>query len=377
MCGRSRCTLTREQVAKVAGVALKEFVDGDKYHPVENMGPGRYGPVLLQYGGEKVDSKKHVKTHLRAMRWGLVPSFTKANGTPDHFLMFNARSENVQERPAFKRVLETKRCVVLCEGYYEWQQVGKREKQPYYFYREGSLMKFAGLYDHWKNEAGEVMYTYTVLTTTVAPEIKWLHTRMPVILSDNGVDRWLSGAKFEDLKDLLTSYRSNDLKWHPVDKKVGSMQFQSKDCAKKIDIKHAGDITSFFGGKTEKHESLQSPPIAPSERAKMEKVVSSDTTTVPSVMSKNEEHDWNPDTSPKKQAKPFSAQFVPASSLVDKRCKNDEKQDSMLLQSPNKRRRVSLRTKTSNVKPKKSRAKVKSPSPKQSSLDSFFSKSPK
>ncbi|CAI5722929.1 unnamed protein product [Peronospora effusa] len=340
MCGRSRCTLTREQVVQVAGVAPEDFVNGDNYNPVENMGPGRYGPVLLQHGGAKVESERSEKTRLQAMRWGMVPSFAKANAKPDHFRMFNARSENLRERPAFKRVLESKRCVVLCEGYYEWQQVGKREKQPFYFYREGSVMKFAGLYDHWKSEAGELMYTYTILTTAIAPELKWLHTRMPVILSDIGVDRWLSGAKFEDLKDLLTSYRSNDLKWHPVDKKVGLMQFQSEDCAKKVNIKHAGDIRQFFGVKIEKQNPSASSPIAPSEQAKMEKVIFCDSTPG----SRLEKHDVNSDTSPKKQSKEFSTKFIPASSLLDKRF-DEGNHDLTPSKLPTKRRRVSSPTK--------------------------------
>ncbi|EEY64076.1 DC12 family protein [Phytophthora infestans T30-4] len=319
MCGRARCTLAREEVAEAAGVALEEFKDGDKYKPVENMGPGRYGPILLQRGGAKVEGETKMKTRLQAMRWGLVPSFTKATAKPDHFLMFNARSENLQERPAFKRLLESKRCVVLCEGYYEWQQVDKREKQPYYFYRDGIPMKFAGLYDQWRNEAGELMCTYTILTTAVAPELKWLHTRMPVILSDESVDRWLSGAKFEDLKDLLTSYRSTELKWHPVDKKVGSMQFQSEDCAKKVNIKHA-------------------------------------------------------DNTPKKEFKQFPTKFVPASTLLNKR-PGDDNQDSPSSTSPSKRRRVLSPLK---AKSPAKMSKLKSPSgPKQSSLDFFFGKGSK
>ncbi|KAG7390486.1 hypothetical protein PHYPSEUDO_007712 [Phytophthora pseudosyringae] len=338
------------------------------------MGPGRYGPILLQRGGAKVAGE--TKTRLQAMRWGLIPSFTKANAKPDHFIMFNARSENVQERPAFKRLLESKRCVVLCEGYYEWQQVGKREKQPYYFYREGSLVKFAGLYDQWKNEEGEVMCTYTILTTAVASELKWLHTRMPVILSDEGVDRWLSGAKFEDLKDLLSSYRLPDLNWHPVDKKVGSMQFQSQDCAKKVNIKLAGDIKSFFGVKAEKQEPQPPSPVALTKQVKTEEETPSDTTTSPPV--KKEEHDdVNPDSTPQKQFTQFPTKFVPASSLLSKRS-DDEHQDSPSSTSPGKRRRVSSPAKASNAKPPAKVSKLKPPpGPKQSSLDFFFGKGPK
>ncbi|KUF92742.1 Embryonic stem cell-specific 5-hydroxymethylcytosine-binding protein [Phytophthora nicotianae] len=332
MCGRARCTLAREEVAEAAGVAPDEFVDGNKYNPVENMGPGRYGPILLQCGGAKVEGEAKMKTRLQAMRWGLVPSFTKANAKPDHFLMFNARSENLRERPAFKRLLESKRCVVLCEGYYEWQQVDKREKQPYYFYREGVPMK--------------------------------------VILSDEGVDRWLSGAKFEDLKDLLASYRSADLKWHPVDRKVGSMQFQSEDCAKKVNIKHAGDIKAFFGVKTEKQEPKISSPATSGSQIKPEEETCSDTAAA-SPPSKKEEHDSNADTTPKKEFEQFPTKFVPASALLNKHS-DDEYQDSPPSKSPSKRRRLSSPTKS-----KSPAKKSKQPGPKQSSLDFFFGKGSK
>ncbi|KAL3674558.1 hypothetical protein V7S43_000506 [Phytophthora oleae] len=367
MCGRARCALAREEVAVAAGVAPEDFVNGDKYNPVENMGPGRYGPIMLQRGGAKVETEKKATT-LQAMRWGLVPSFFKASAKPDHFLMFNARSENLQERPAFKRLLESKRCVVLCDGYYEWQQIDKREKQPYYFFREGSPMKFAGLYDQWKNEEGELMCTYTILTTAVAPELKWLHTRMPVILSVDGVDRWLSGAKFEELKDLLASYQSTDLKWHPVDKKVGSMKFQSEDCSKKVNIKHAGDIKSFFGVKAEKQE----PNVYPLPTKQEEKSLSN---TVSSPAVKNEEHDEsNPGTTPKKEFEQFPTKFIPASSLLNKHYE-DETQKSPPSQSHSKRRRVSSSVKS---KPPDKNSKLKSPAgPKQSSLDFFFGKAHK
>ncbi|TYZ64265.1 hypothetical protein PybrP1_003130 [[Pythium] brassicae (nom. inval.)] len=239
MCGRARCTLAREQAAQAAGVPNDAFVNGDKYAPVENMGPGRYAPVVLGGGAQ------HAR-RLEAMQWGLVPAFTKPSATPDHFVMFNARSDTVQERPAFRRLVDSRRCVVLCDGYYEWQQVDKREKQPYYFFRDTGVMTFAGLYDTWTNNDGVEMHSFTILTTDATPHLRWLHTRMPVILTEEGVTRWTSDAKFAQVKDLLVPYTAPDLKWHPVDKRLGSTKFQSEDCAKKVDIKHAGDIKAFF-----------------------------------------------------------------------------------------------------------------------------------
>lgn len=186
------------------------------------------------------------------------------------------------------------------------------------------------------------MSTYTILTTNVAPELKWLHTRMPVILSDEGVTRWLSSEKFEHLQDLLVPYRVGDLTWHPVDKKVGSMQFQSEDCAKKVDIKHAGDIKSFFGVKKEKQDpdAAKVSPVKPFK------------TEVSPVKTESD----GAGSAAKSPAKSLPG-FVPASSLLTKRTASPPPAAS----PPRKRSQPS---------------KLKSPSgPKQSSLDFFFAKS--
>ncbi|DBA04784.1 TPA: hypothetical protein N0F65_004421 [Lagenidium giganteum] len=257
MCGRARCILQREEVAAAAGVSPEDFINSDKYYPVENLGPGRYTPVMCSEGS-KTGSKAH--RELRAMKWGLIPSFAKPNAKPDHFMMFNARSENLQERPAFKRLLHTRRCIVLCNGYYEWQQVDKKEKQPYYLYKPDQLLKFAALYDTWKNDDGEEMYSFSIITAQVSPQLKWMHVRMPVILSDEGAERWLSDALFPKVADLLVPYANPDLKWHPVDKKIGSTRFQSEECSKKVDIKHAGSNIASFFVKTEKKEPINEEP---------------------------------------------------------------------------------------------------------------------
>ncbi|KAJ0404026.1 hypothetical protein ATCC90586_001324 [Pythium insidiosum] len=195
------------------------------------MGPGRYGPVVFREpprrttptdGAEMHGGATHTKNRLQAMR-----------------LTSN----------------------VISKSYFEWQQVDKREKQPYYIYKESSAMKFAGLYDSWVNEEGETMFTYTILTTEISPEMAWMHTRTPVILNDDGADLWLSNAKFDTLQALLVAYKGGDLKWHAVDKKVGSTKFQSDDCIKKVDVNHAGKIKSFFAAEKPTELSEKPPKV--------------------------------------------------------------------------------------------------------------------
>lgn len=87
--------------------------------------------------------------------------------------MFNARSETVDAKPVFGRLLSTHRCIVLSNGFYEWRseaELGsKRVRQPYYIYPEGASVEggkapvlwLAGLWDTWTGEGGEPLCTCT------------------------------------------------------------------------------------------------------------------------------------------------------------------------------------------------------------------------
>ncbi|EFN51676.1 hypothetical protein CHLNCDRAFT_139906 [Chlorella variabilis] len=100
MCGRTRQTLGEEQVLHAAGA--RRWVDRQQYQPSYNAAPGFPAPVVRAEGDETV---------VHTMRWGLVPSFTKLNDKPDYWRMFNARSESLAEKPSFRRLVPSKRCL--------------------------------------------------------------------------------------------------------------------------------------------------------------------------------------------------------------------------------------------------------------------------
>lgn len=128
----------------------------------------------------------------RQTRWGLVPSYTKPDETPDFWRMFNARSETAAERPAFQRLLQRRRCLVLVAGFYEWRKEGKAGKQPYYMHMKGDApLVMAGLWDTWASAGEGLMHTYTILTTGACrpgsgsllvgvPGSAWVHRRREV-----------------------------------------------------------------------------------------------------------------------------------------------------------------------------------------------------
>ena len=228
MCGRSRCALAPEEV--IARARTNTWENRDLYHPSHNVSPGNATPVV------HLDKSGHPIIH--TMRWGLVPSFTKPTEKPDFWRMFNARSESIREKPSFRRLVPTRRCLVFESGFFEWKKEeggvgGGSKKQPYYIHLvnektgEEEPMVMAGLYDVWyqendgggggtkndedeeikeededrldnekgaenKDSSKQVMHTYTILTTESCPSLQWLHDRMPVILKDEAAQQmWL------------------------------------------------------------------------------------------------------------------------------------------------------------------------------------------
>lgn len=239
MCGRSRCALAPEQVQQTAGTDA--WVDADRYNPSYNVCPGAATPT--------VHLNREGQPTLHTMHWGLVPSFTKPDDKPDFWKMFNARCESVAEKPSFRRLLPSKRCLVILEGFYEWKKEGKA-KQPYYIHLGGEPMVMAGLYDTWKDAAGEVMHTYTILTCESCKRLQWLHDRMPVILKTKEAQQlWLdttNPAAASKLHSILGPYEGEDLQWHAVTKSMSNPSFQGPECSAEL---KKPSMSSFFSPK--------------------------------------------------------------------------------------------------------------------------------
>ena len=179
--------------------------------PRYNIAPTQEVVSVLQNGA----------AHLELLRWGLIPSWAKEESIGSK--MINARAETLAEKPSFKRLLHSKRCLVVTDGFYEWKQEGRGPKTPMYITLEdGQLFAFAGLWDDWKNPDGQVIRTCTIITTDANELIAPIHNRMPVILSRDARKIWLDSAlKDEHIQlPLLAPYPSNKLEVRPVSRLV-------------------------------------------------------------------------------------------------------------------------------------------------------------
>ena len=118
MCGRK--TLTKDMQSIIEELAIEEWENPDNYIPNYNIAPTQNSPILIDNG----------KRIVKSMRWGLIPSWSK----DDKFgaRMINARIETLTEKPSYRNLISSNRCIVITDGYYEWKTNGA-QKTPYYF----------------------------------------------------------------------------------------------------------------------------------------------------------------------------------------------------------------------------------------------------
>lgn len=151
----------------------------------------------------------------KLLQWGLIPSWSK-----EPKVIINARVETIDERPSFKESFEKRRCLVLADGFYEWERNGKIA-QPYYFQlKQPEVFAFAGIWDRWQYD-GRSITSCAIATTTANELLGKIHTRMPVILRPELYDLWLSDqSRAADLKELLVPFPADEMKSHAVSYEV-------------------------------------------------------------------------------------------------------------------------------------------------------------
>ena len=136
-------------------------------------------------------------------RWGLVPSWSRDLSLGAG--MIEAPAETIEEKPAYRTAFRAQRCLVLANGFYEWQTRGAI-KQPYKIaLRNGALLTFAGLWEKWTPESGEAVETFAIITTQASKLVSEIHERMPVIIAAVDRQRWLTSSA-DTAKRLLVPF---------------------------------------------------------------------------------------------------------------------------------------------------------------------------
>ncbi|MFH1923901.1 MAG: SOS response-associated peptidase [Planctomycetota bacterium] len=162
------------------------------------------------------------RRELAWLRWGLIPSWAKDPAIGNR--MINARAETVAEKPAYRAAFRQRRCLVVADGFYEWQRLGAR-KQPYFIrMRDDRPFAFAGLWESWQGPEQGPVESCTLLTTEPNELLEPIHNRMPVILAADDYQQWLDPAvrKPEMLEPLLRPFPAERMIADPVSTYVNS-----------------------------------------------------------------------------------------------------------------------------------------------------------
>jgi len=218
MCGRYTLALPDP------GAIRDRFPIGEEIEPRQrfNVAPG--DDVLV------VTTDRAGAPHGELLRWGLVPSWAK---TPDTGLkMINARLETVTERPAYRRAFQRFRCLIVADGFYEWQRVTGARKQPFHITRDdGGLFAFAGLWSIWHAPDDTTLRTCTIITRPANAAICALHDRMPVILAPETESAWLdTGTPAERLDAILTGLPAERTALMAVSTAVNDARYDGPEC---------------------------------------------------------------------------------------------------------------------------------------------------
>jgi len=162
------------------------------------------------------------------LKWGLVPGWAKEPEMGARLI--NARSETVTEKPSFRDAFRHRRCLIPCDGFFEWRREGTR-KQPFYFrMKDEQPFAFAGLWEHWEGD-GEVIESCTILTTNANQVLAPVHDRMPVIVAPQDYELWLDTKTItpNKLTPLLRPYAATKMTSHLVGLGVNNPRSDSAD----------------------------------------------------------------------------------------------------------------------------------------------------
>ena len=210
MCGRFSVAVNPEVLVERFEVSLPD----ETLFPRYNAAPTQKLPVITNEDDRKI----------KLFRWGLIPSWAKDLSIGNKLI--NARAETLSEKPSFRKALEKRRCLVPADGFYEWQKTAQGKIPLRFTLRSEEPFAFAGLWEQWTSSTGEMIPSFTIITTTANELVTPIHNRMPVILRRENEHAWLNNASgVKSWISLLVPYVAGEMKCYPVSPRINSPGF--------------------------------------------------------------------------------------------------------------------------------------------------------
>lgn len=221
MCGRFAFYSPAEAISRLFGVETTEDLP-----PRYNIAPTQPVPAV------RLD--QDAVRRLCLLRWGLIPFWARDPSIGSR--MINARAETVASKPAFRQAYRKRRCLILADGFYEWQKAGSGKIPWFISAPSGDPFAMAGLWESWQADGDEPLETCTILTTEASSSLTHIHHRMPVVLGSESVQQWLDPGMDEGRFQLLADQaRRAPLKAVCVSRQVNNPANEGPDLVRPVE----------------------------------------------------------------------------------------------------------------------------------------------
>lgn len=268
MCGRYAATKDPATIARefdASDERAGEAAAGAS--PDYNVAPAKQVLTVVQRHPRDEDGSvladEPALRQLRSMQWGLVPFWAKDPSIGNR--MINTRAETAASKPAFRKALARRRCLLPADGWFEWRrgaaQAGRGRKQPYFMTpSDGSMLAFAGVWETWRDPEephdAAPKVTCSILTTDAVGPLADIHHRMPLVMGQHDWQRWLD-PDLENVSELM-SPPSMELvgtfEIRPVSERVNSVRNNGAELIERVEGEssaQAGAQTLFDAGKAD------------------------------------------------------------------------------------------------------------------------------
>jgi len=188
MCGRFALVSDRAAIAERFDVRDGSY----EFKPNWNVPPGQYIDAVIHREGRNV---------LTSFLWGLIPSQAKDPSMANKLI--NARAETIDKKPSFRGAFSKRRCLIVADGFYEWEKVGAKRTPVYFHLKSKEPFGLAGLYETWTSPDKKEIRSCTIITTEANKLVAPIHDRMPVIVHKKQENTWISDS-VEDRAMLLS-----------------------------------------------------------------------------------------------------------------------------------------------------------------------------
>lgn len=226
MCGRFTISVTYEELRRYVSEAYAiAELKGDLHLPRYNVAPGQAVIAIINDGENN---------RLGTLTWGFVAPYKPHHKLPRR--MINARAETIGMKPSFVQSFKQRRCVIIADGFYEWQRLEDKKVPMRIVMKDRRLFPMAGLWSTYLTSEGKKKHTCAIITTKANDIVSPIHDRMPVILEEKARLAWLDPRQQDQktLHQLLVPHDAAMMEAYQVSDVVNRATFDDPDCIRPL-----------------------------------------------------------------------------------------------------------------------------------------------